>query len=842
MALLSLVLLAVTTAAATPVLKVVRTGWDACQQQEDACSPDDVPAFAVQRSTVAALTGSGFATSPPRATQPLCRLTPSVGTSWNYGGEGALYVNLTVLNDTHAECTTPNSSSNGLTTPFRGDHRACHGDGSGQLACKIFAKGKLCNDTTLIGVGSHRDSVGTCYDWCAEDSSCRYFGWESDPGYCIRYSAPCRLRTTDDPSYTTYQLEGNATANHGLADELIAAPFVEGPGTIAVSVDGQSWSNGLPIEYVNLFSVALGRRPYISEPLGHLVFTSSDCSPEMGCHSNASLTVEAFLPAANKTWTWPNVPAGTDELLPLDFDGLPPRIHNDMSISVTVHEKRHDQHPDDETFTVWRRFMRVPPPDAGSSIEAVQLDATRGGILTGGKPFLGRGYYINRLNNNESIAASYTVPQGISEEIRRLSGVTQPGDTPVINMGMLYGLGSDFDPDYLSPTIVLSVLDAAAASGFKVMMDMTFPGVHIQAGGPFNNESMLHWLRSNVTLVRNHTALLGYYICDDCCGSHRDVSMQAQVYSVIKDLDPYHATIGAANCGSSFLFRDIPSLLPATVNRSTAWMEHGQPELQLSLDLVMQENYDTSLAAHAAQDGRFVRGMFQTPVINCNGIIFNGPQFPHLATNGTYAPVWLRSTLWLGAVSGNMPNQLVFALDLLTPEAFRSEMAAYAQQSLELLPSLYGNFGTRDSVRAHRFTSVDGSPVADLVGRAWTENNQCTHVVLINTNTTRPAQFNLQLSGGRFNQDQLARSSEHRERLGAGGGHRANAQRLFEGRYTIPINGKYRDNGGYTFTFSDWVGPGMTNVYRIGGVASPWGSPNATQMLARCSEGAGWQG
>ena len=64
--------------------------------------------------------------------------------------------------------------------------------------------------------------------------------------------------------------------------------------------------------------------------------------------------------------------------------------------------------------------------------------------------------------------------------------------------------------------------------------------------------------------------------------------MQAQVYSIIKDLDPYHATIGAANCGSSFLFRDIPSLLPATVNRSTVWMEHGQPALQLSLDLVMQ--------------------------------------------------------------------------------------------------------------------------------------------------------------------------------------------------------------------------------------------------------------
>ena len=64
--------------------------------------------------------------------------------------------------------------------------------------------------------------------------------------------------------------------------------------------------------------------------------------------------------------------------------------------------------------------------------------------------------------------------------------------------------------------------------------------------------------------------------------------MMSQVYALIKDLDPYHAVIGAANCGSSFLFRDIPSLLPATVSRTQAWMGHGQPALQLSLDLVMQ--------------------------------------------------------------------------------------------------------------------------------------------------------------------------------------------------------------------------------------------------------------
>lgn len=61
--------------------------------------------------------------------------------------------------------------------------------------------------------------------------------------------------------------------------------------------------------------------------------------------------------------------------------------------------------------------------------------------------------------------------------------------------------------------------------------------------------------------------------------------MQAQVYSIIKDLDPYHATIGASDCSNSWMFRDVATKIPPTVARSSIWMEHGQPALQLSLDL-----------------------------------------------------------------------------------------------------------------------------------------------------------------------------------------------------------------------------------------------------------------
>ena len=61
--------------------------------------------------------------------------------------------------------------------------------------------------------------------------------------------------------------------------------------------------------------------------------------------------------------------------------------------------------------------------------------------------------------------------------------------------------------------------------------------------------------------------------------------MQAQVYSIIKDLDPYHATIGASDCANSWMFRDVATMIPPTVRRSSVWMDHGQPALQLSLDL-----------------------------------------------------------------------------------------------------------------------------------------------------------------------------------------------------------------------------------------------------------------
>jgi hypothetical protein len=47
-------------------------------------------------------------------------------------------------------------------------------------------------------------------------------------------------------------------------------------------------------------------------------------------------------------------------------------------------------------------------------------------------------------------------------------------------------------------------------------------------------------------------ALLGYYICDDCCHTiDIGVSYQAQALNFIRAIDPYHVITGAVNCGSA---------------------------------------------------------------------------------------------------------------------------------------------------------------------------------------------------------------------------------------------------------------------------------------------------
>lgn len=223
-----------------------------------------------------------------------------------------------------------------------------------------------------------------------------------------------------------------------------------------------------------------------------------------------------------------------------------------------------------------------------------------------------------------------------------------------MNQGMMYGLAS------LPPADQLAFLDACHDAGFKVMYDLGTGPVDVNRGGPFDVPALLDDLRRNASLVARHPALLGYYVCDDCCSNNADISLQAQVYAILRDVDPYHVTIGAVNCGNTWMFTDAaPSWLAADQDDAATTIGEGtQPALQLSLDVVLQENYGGTLKQHAAAgtwaggvgaDGWYRHGAEFEPVVNCPGSPF---------WRGT--PAANLASMWLGVIDANMYSNLNF--------------------------------------------------------------------------------------------------------------------------------------------------------------------------------------
>jgi len=111
-----------------------------------------------------------------------------------------------------------------------------------------------------------------------------------------------------------------------------------------------------------------------------------------------------------------------------------------------------------------------------------------------------------------------------------------------INMMMLYG-GS-----VVPFKVQREVLDAAHAVGMRLIWQVTDQLDAVTgANGASAPNSTSDWnnLRSVVENIRNHSALLGYYVCDDCCRSYefQDKQMPA-AYRDLKWLDPYHITYG----------------------------------------------------------------------------------------------------------------------------------------------------------------------------------------------------------------------------------------------------------------------------------------------------------
>jgi len=328
---------------------------------------------------------------------------------------------------------------------------------------------------------------------------------------------------------------------------------------------------------------------------------------------------------------------------------------------------------------------------------------------------------------------------------------------------------------------------------------------------------------ANVTLVMHHPALLGYYICDDCCpvnDNWHNVALQARLAALIKSIDAYHITTGAVQCAITWPWTDVqsnPALPPSK----------EQPALQLSLDYTLVENYG-ALSIDHIHDSGLRAGNKNGAICNCNGL-WN----QHTFDDYPAAPQSLQSVMWLGVVLAEMSSNMVFVLEsagvgyvsaLPKPMKFgwrpffedstvpgkgwpsTIQVPLWGAKARQLAPSFDAPFGTThpNATVTKALALRSGASQAGITGglvraRAWAEagcSSVCVHVIVVNIDDQSPVSFSISLLG-------ISQRIE---------GSDVNASLLFDLGYNVTL----REVTATSAVLSDFVAADATNIYEIG--------------------------
>lgn len=267
------------------------------------------------------------------------------------------------------------------------------------------------------------------------------------------------------------------------------------------------------------------------------------------------------------------------------------------------------------------------------------------------------------------------------------------------------------------------------------------------------------------------------------------VTFQAKLYNLIKQLDPYHLVTGAVQCHNLWMWSDVPAYPPhglapaeAQAYRSGSCVPSvgSQPPLQLSLDLIMAENYGQQLISHAgdgtvahgtALDGSFRNGLTFEPIVNCHGLWADQRTSAGVFGDHPSAPEATRSALWLAIVTANMISELVFILQPVGPTGWENavtrgggwlqtvQIPIWAEQVRWLLPSFLRPFEAGahpainvSSARLLRPTAatsgLPGSDASPIRAGAWEEApcpTPCLHIIAVNVLQDTPVAFTVEL-------------------------------------------------------------------------------------------------
>eukprot|EP00947_MAST-08B_sp_MAST-8B-sp1_P000898 g898.t1 len=338
-------------------------------------------------------------------------------------------------------------------------------------------------------------------------------------------------------------------------------------------------------------------------------------------------------------------------------------------------------------------------------------------------------------------------------------------------------------------SLVRAILDECEKAGIYVMFS---PPASTFATD--NTTEARAALISNLTMVMDHPALWGYYICDDCCKGFDYLWQLAEAYDLMKQVDPYHLTAGFLECGEM----------------------HAFVEPHLSLDAPMRENYRPDMAFHAADGWERAGsdGELRLPPMTFTPIM-NGPQVERQAV-----PAVARSNVYLGLVGANMVHIHMYVYNQLNE--IRKQNTAMVDQIFAELDHLSSSILTsHDAVHPVAQVVPLGPDSDNIRTRAWRRNDGCIHVVVVNVppegGPPSPANFKVQLTG-------LTAAEA-----------KAGLTPLFDGcvvSFVAPKNQTYvcrhlelthHTNGVKHHpelvaadSFSDYIGPAATNVYRIG--------------------------
>lgn len=303
------------------------------------------------------------------------------------------------------------------------------------------------------------------------------------------------------------------------------------------------------------------------------------------------------------------------------------------------------------------------------------------------------------------------------------------------------------------------------------------------------------------------------------------MSKQAKLYNFIKSLAPTKLVVGAIQCDNAWMWTDVPSAPvhpdgASGVENASVIPIGVQPRLQLSLDVLMMENYNGLVSQHAGGgswvtgprgDGTVRHGAERAVITNIHGIWSQGQGSPADFRNYPAAPEQSRSMMWLGVITAGMFNSLTFdggfgwAAPTTPGGGWLQEIQQeiWATQVEQLMPSFTAHFGSVAqptvsiaSARclrsaAHAVVNECDNPIR---GRAWRElcnssSELCVHIIVVNIVLDSPVQFSLEIGG-------LGLTSA------------TNASRLFDAGYNRTISRRG--------VMEDYAGPGESLIYEIG--------------------------